>query len=182
MKIDANQIPPEGLTLTEEFSPQDLDLETDIIKFRGKVLTEANVSKIANAVTVSLNLNALLYANCSRCLNEIEFSLKKEIELNYPIDKSEPRIDASTPSFGKWFNKLAIPGTIPSKVKGPRTSPERSRGALSVNGERSLAIDLNPDIREEIILVYPIKPLCSIDCKGLCPKCGKNLNEGKCNC
>ena len=58
-------------------------------------------------------------------------------------------------------------------------------------------IDLDQDIREEIILDYPIKPLCNPDCKGLCPKCGKNLhpervdppihlkegsNEGGCSC
>jgi len=43
-------------------------------------------------------------------------------------------------------------------------------------------LDLDPDIREEIILGYPIKSLCKIDCKGLCPKCGANLNEGGCNC
>lgn len=43
-------------------------------------------------------------------------------------------------------------------------------------------IDLEPDIRQEIILNYPIKPLCKPDCKGLCPKCGKNLNEGGCSC
>ncbi|MDD5130766.1 MAG: YceD family protein [Candidatus Omnitrophica bacterium] len=43
-------------------------------------------------------------------------------------------------------------------------------------------IDLNPDIREEIILDYPIKPLCKTNCKGLCLKCGKNKNEGGCNC
>jgi uncharacterized protein len=43
-------------------------------------------------------------------------------------------------------------------------------------------IDLNPDIREEIIVNYPMKPLCSLRCKGLCPKCGKNLNEGGCSC
>jgi uncharacterized protein len=45
-----------------------------------------------------------------------------------------------------------------------------------------LLIDLDPDIREEIILDYPIKPLCSADCKGLCPKCGQNLNQGLCCC
>jgi len=43
-------------------------------------------------------------------------------------------------------------------------------------------IDLDPDIRQEIILDYPLKPLCQPDCKGLCPKCGKNLNEGGCSC
>jgi len=43
-------------------------------------------------------------------------------------------------------------------------------------------IDLDQDIKEEIILDYPIKPLCNPDCKGLCPKCGENLNEGGCSC
>ncbi len=45
-----------------------------------------------------------------------------------------------------------------------------------------LSIDLNQDIREEMILDYPMKPLCRPDCKGLCPGCGKNLNEGGCSC
>jgi uncharacterized protein len=43
-------------------------------------------------------------------------------------------------------------------------------------------IDLNPAIAEEIILDFPMKPLCKADCQGLCPKCGKDLNQGKCNC
>jgi len=43
-------------------------------------------------------------------------------------------------------------------------------------------IDLDKDIREFAILAVPMKQLCSEDCKGLCPKCGKNLNEGTCNC
>jgi uncharacterized protein len=43
-------------------------------------------------------------------------------------------------------------------------------------------IDMTPDIREEIILDYPIKPLCQEGCKGLCHVCGENLNEGKCTC
>ena len=43
-------------------------------------------------------------------------------------------------------------------------------------------IDLTPDIREEFILAYPMNPLCSPGCKGLCPKCGQNLNQQKCKC
>lgn len=45
-----------------------------------------------------------------------------------------------------------------------------------------LSIDLDPDIREEIMLNCPLKPLCKLNCKGLCQKCGKNLNEGGCTC
>jgi len=43
-------------------------------------------------------------------------------------------------------------------------------------------IDLSPIIREEGVLAVPIQALCSPDCKGLCPECGKNLNEGSCDC
>ncbi len=43
-------------------------------------------------------------------------------------------------------------------------------------------IDLVPEIREEILAQYPLKPLCDPACKGLCGGCGKNLNTGACAC
>ncbi len=134
MKIDINRIPSEGLALEENIPVSELDLETEGIKFLGPVKTEAQVSKITNAVTVDLSLSAVMRADCGRCLGEFDIGLNKNLKLNYQADKSQP------------------------------------------------IIDLNPDIREEIIVGYPMKPLCSLACKGLCPKCGKNLNEGGCCC
>jgi uncharacterized protein len=43
-------------------------------------------------------------------------------------------------------------------------------------------IDITPLVRDTILLAVPIKPLCKPDCRGLCPHCGKNLNEGDCEC
>ncbi len=43
-------------------------------------------------------------------------------------------------------------------------------------------IDLEPVIREAVILELPIRFLCKDDCKGLCPKCGKNRNHELCTC
>jgi uncharacterized protein len=43
-------------------------------------------------------------------------------------------------------------------------------------------IDLTPNIREDIILELPQRALCEPQCRGLCPTCGKNLNEGACQC
>jgi len=43
-------------------------------------------------------------------------------------------------------------------------------------------IDLSEDVRQTILLAVPFKILCRSDCKGLCPRCGKNLNEGSCDC
>ncbi|TQI65667.1 DUF177 domain-containing protein [Clostridium sp. KNHs216] len=43
-------------------------------------------------------------------------------------------------------------------------------------------LDLDELIRADILLELPSKYLCSDDCKGLCPSCGKNLNDGTCDC
>ncbi|HUJ10098.1 MAG TPA: DUF177 domain-containing protein [Verrucomicrobiae bacterium] len=43
-------------------------------------------------------------------------------------------------------------------------------------------IDLTSNIREDIILELPQRALCAVDCKGLCPHCGKDLNKGPCRC
>ena len=43
-------------------------------------------------------------------------------------------------------------------------------------------LELDEVVISDIILHYPQKFLCSEDCKGLCPVCGKNRNEGDCGC
>ncbi|MBN2572835.1 MAG: DUF177 domain-containing protein [Ignavibacteriales bacterium] len=43
-------------------------------------------------------------------------------------------------------------------------------------------IDISKDVYEYSIISLPLKNLCKDDCKGLCPKCGKNLNKEKCTC
>ncbi|MCD4781028.1 MAG: DUF177 domain-containing protein [Candidatus Omnitrophica bacterium] len=43
-------------------------------------------------------------------------------------------------------------------------------------------IDITEDLRQEVILGLPSLIICDETCKGLCPKCGNNLNEGKCLC
>ncbi|MBQ0125360.1 MAG: DUF177 domain-containing protein [Clostridiales bacterium] len=43
-------------------------------------------------------------------------------------------------------------------------------------------LDLNAPLEDELLLELPIKTLCREDCKGLCAKCGKNLNFGECSC
>jgi uncharacterized protein len=43
-------------------------------------------------------------------------------------------------------------------------------------------VDLEPLVRDAVLLELPQAPLCSPTCLGLCPTCGKNLNEGPCGC
>ena len=43
-------------------------------------------------------------------------------------------------------------------------------------------VDLEPVFRDALTLALPLNPLCDAGCKGLCPHCGRDLNEGVCSC
>ncbi|MEI9979003.1 MAG: DUF177 domain-containing protein [Edaphobacter sp.] len=71
----------------------------------------------------------------------------------------------------------------------------RPEAADSEAGERSITADeteigyyeesgllLEDVVREQVLLSLPSRTLCAADCKGLCPRCGQNLNQAKCNC
>jgi len=134
MKVELNRITAEGLLIEESINSEDLDLDTEEIKFTLPIRVNASVYKISNVVSVSLELSASFHTFCSRCLKDIEIPLKRYLRLNYEVKANQE------------------------------------------------FIELDEDIREDIILSYPVKFLCSPNCLGLCPKCGKDLNEGKCNC
>ncbi len=43
-------------------------------------------------------------------------------------------------------------------------------------------LDLTDDLREDILLMLPLNPVCESNCKGICPHCGVNLNKESCKC
>lgn len=43
-------------------------------------------------------------------------------------------------------------------------------------------INLTENLREDIIIALPLKPLCSQECRGICPRCGKDRNAERCSC
>jgi uncharacterized protein len=44
------------------------------------------------------------------------------------------------------------------------------------------AIDLEPMVRDAVLLAMPFSPLCRLDCKGICERCGGDRNTGECTC
>ena len=57
--------------------------------------------------------------------------------------------------------------------------PEQSDEVIFIeNG----ILDIDELVRQTVILNFPMRFLCSDDCKGLCPKCGTDLNKNSCNC
>lgn len=60
-----------------------------------------------------------------------------------------------------------------------------SPGATDVDDEYPLgegSVDLEPMIRDAVLLSMPFAPLCRQDCQGLCERCGGDRNLGECTC
>ncbi len=47
---------------------------------------------------------------------------------------------------------------------------------------RATAIEMDEMVREQLILAVPNFPVCRPDCRGLCARCGSDLNQGPCDC
>ncbi|MBC7321292.1 DUF177 domain-containing protein, partial [bacterium] len=91
---------------------------------------------------------------CSRCLKDYKMPIRSLIELSYhPIEE---------------LNKEEL--------------VELKRDEMEVDFYREGLIDTEDIIRDQILLSIPMKPLCSEDCKGICPVCGTDLNEFSCGC
>lgn len=62
------------------------------------------------------------------------------------------------------------------------TEEDRAEGLDETNYIIGYNLDVDTLICDEILIDFPMKLLCSEDCKGLCKKCGTNLNENTCDC
>ncbi len=63
-------------------------------------------------------------------------------------------------------------------VKGTLENEDNDDYILAEDG----LVDIDEPLLEELLLELPFRHLCSEDCKGLCPKCGKRLADGDCGC
>ena len=70
-------------------------------------------------------------------------------------------------------------------ARGQLGSSLRQLGSVSPNNYLATDVaelDITEDVRNEMLIELPINLLCRDDCRGLCPKCGVNLNEVACGC
>lgn len=80
--------------------------------------------------------------------------------------------------------KLDTPFTfvLAPRAAGDAADPELAADDLAFSFFEGEEIDLSPLVHEQTILALPTRPLCREDCRGLCARCGANLNAGPCGC
>ena len=105
-------------------------------------------------IIVHGKLRAQMQMNCARCLEPIAVPLEVSLE-----EVFAPTIDIFT---------------------GKSITPDEEDRALWIDEHHIL--DLSEVTRQGVLLAAPMSVTCREDCRGLCPHCGQNLNEGKCDC
>jgi uncharacterized protein len=118
-------------------------------------------TKMGREVLVQAKFGLPLTAPCKRCL--------KTVALDEPVDLTRTFVPAGEEQPGKEHKGEASEGSFELDQADQDTYEGKE-------------LDLAPAVREQILLSLPSAPLCSEECKGLCPKCGKDLNEGECGC
>lgn len=110
------------------------------------------VTRLRENLLLQGQLQAEVTLECARCLESYLQPLRMEIELQF-----QPSVAILTGEM------LPLP---------------EDDSIYLLDGHHVL--DLHEAIREQVLLNLPMRPLCRSDCAGLCPVCGKNLNEGPC--
>jgi DUF177 domain-containing protein len=162
MFLDIKELELHPLDFEEELQPDAIDLGGEArqrgpLKASGRAeVVEEHHGKHQTIKDLRLRgkLSAQLELQCARCLDPVPQDIKREFELLYrPLGADAGRDELSV------------------------TDAEAEIGYYQ--GEGLLLEDV---LREQVLLALPLKVTCGEECKGLCPQCGKNLNQEQCSC
>ena len=115
------------------------------------------VTRLSRDLLVQGDVSADIHVVCSRCLDEFNLPVQGVLE-----EQFQPTIDVET---GRPVQRQPF---------------EEDDTAFNISANHEM--DLTEPIRQSLLVALPLKPLCKDDCKGLCPQCGANLNDGPCGC
>ena len=77
---------------------------------------------------------------------------------------------------------VKIPYEIEQKLDLKKSDTERVQDLDENDYLTGMDLDVDRLVYLEVLMSWPLKVLCKEDCKGICSRCGKNLNEGPCGC
>ena len=77
---------------------------------------------------------------------------------------------------------VEIPLQMKRKLDMKLTDEQRINDSDEISYLTGMDLDVDRLVYLEVLMSWPLKVLCKEDCKGLCSRCGKNLNYGPCDC
>jgi uncharacterized protein len=128
------------------------------LRQRGPLQAQGSVELLAHTlgeIRVQGHLSVVMETDCGRCLETAQF----------PIDSG----------FDLFYRPEEPAGRTSEEI-------ELHEGEAEIGFYEGGGLRLNDILREYVILSMPIHPVCSDDCRGICPVCGQNRNVRACSC
>lgn len=163
--IKVSRIPESGFANEEEHQVllKELDLADPFVGENARLTWrfQRAFEKFFGQVTAAADLGLV----CSRCLANVTYSVRTD--------------------FGVQFQPVSKVGL--SSGRGRKSDSEaeeeyEAQDALQITEFSGDFLPLGEEVRQELLLKVPLRPLCKADCAGLCEKCGDDLNQGACGC
>jgi uncharacterized protein len=154
MKVDLLSVTGEPLSFRFRLEPDEIDLDTEGVRITGPIDVAGELSNNSAKTDVKGSIAAPLEVDCTRCLTPV----KRDLDIVFQVD---------------FVDKEMFPESKETHLENSDLDTDVIEGN---------ELDLTEIAREQILLNLPEQELCKEDCRGICPTCGKDLNEGECRC
>lgn len=155
MLIEVERLSAQGEDFEQIYSPEEFSLEDEYARLAGEVRVAGHASRKRGEVDLRGSIETAVELNCDRCLAPVAIPVRLDFRAELgTTDQSAATTEAT----------------------------ELQDADLDFSTYDGEAVNLDEIVREQILLSLPARQLCSVDCKGLCPDCGANLNEQTCDC
>ncbi|TAN21890.1 MAG: DUF177 domain-containing protein [Acidobacteria bacterium] len=126
----------------------------EVPEVTGELHFEGKARLVGEGMRLQGHVRGDIAPACARCLEPISMTVDRDVDLLYE----------------------------PEALIGDSAEAEIHAADTEVAFFSGPGVDLEEVAREQILLALPMQPLCKSDCRGLCARCGANLNQGPCPC
>lgn len=168
-------ITAEGLSLVGEVTAEELGLTESDTVLRGPLSVSLELKGADGMIAVNGVLEGTAVRQCVRCLKEYDDALAFSVHAAFAREGKESKASIRQREVGELRKERF--GAVPNEAEAEEEDEGDDR--YFFQGDH---LELAPMLREHIILAAPMQPICSEACAGLCARCGKDLNQGPCQC
>ena len=154
MFLDMNELAVHKINFRQSFAPGAVDYHTSEIRQVEPLEVRGTAELLDGQIHVLGTLHTKVELVCARCLEPVVEEVSRDFDLFYRPVQSIQREEEM------------------------RLKQDDTEMAF-FQGEGLFLTDV---LAEQVLLALPMKVICRSDCRGLCPHCGTNLNEGECRC
>src|SRR5215216_1693458 len=155
MRIEVENLTATARPFAHTYRPEEVELEEEGARLVSEAKVEGSATRKGEQVRLRGTIRTEAELLCDRCLAPERAPLAVEFDTSF----------------------------IPQEVEAVKAeNVELQAEDLILSAYEGDAVDLDELVREQILLGLPSRHLCREDCKGLCQRCGADLNAGQCSC